>query len=89
MHCISSSLCFWFWSILRETADSLYHKMAEGNSSEKHYYYPHPHYGLHGKVESVAVASIANNNSSRNNASNVHHPHSLPLTGFEAGHIET
>lgn len=45
MHCISSSLCFWFWSILRETADSLYHKMAEGNSSaEKHFHHGFPSY---------------------------------------------
>lgn len=25
MHCLSSSLCFWVWTILRETMDSLAH----------------------------------------------------------------
>jgi hypothetical protein len=25
MHCIASSLCFWVWTILRETVDSLSH----------------------------------------------------------------
>ncbi|CAG0885367.1 unnamed protein product [Cyprideis torosa] len=25
MHCIASSLCFWFWTILRETIDSIQH----------------------------------------------------------------
>ncbi|XP_073998766.1 proton channel OtopLc-like [Rhodnius prolixus] len=25
MHCIGSNLCFWIWTILRETVDSLYH----------------------------------------------------------------
>jgi len=42
MHCISSSLCFWFWSILRETADSLYHKMLEHNKAHGHGS-PHAH----------------------------------------------
>ncbi|CAG7820957.1 unnamed protein product [Allacma fusca] len=39
MHCISSSLCFWFWSILRETADSLYHKMIEHNNSHNNHHH--------------------------------------------------
>ncbi|XP_021954903.2 proton channel OtopLc isoform X1 [Folsomia candida] len=78
MHCISSSLCFWFWSILRETAESIlkppHHKMAEGNSSEKHYYhYPRAHNGL--------PLEFPTNNSSKHGAPPPYH--ALPL-GSEA-----
>ncbi|XP_046395456.1 proton channel OtopLc-like [Ischnura elegans] len=31
MHCIASSLCFWIWTILRETMDSLHHTATSNN----------------------------------------------------------
>ena len=74
MHCISSSLCFWFWSILRETADSLYHKMSESNSSiDKHHYHhhaPHPHYIPHVEIDNTSAVNVY---------------HALHLTGFNSG----
>ncbi|KAG8222680.1 hypothetical protein J437_LFUL015877 [Ladona fulva] len=41
MHCIASSLCFWIWTILRETMDSLHHsassdELKDGNKSVTH-----------------------------------------------------
>lgn len=32
MHCIASSLCFWVWTILRETMDSLTHHSIENDA---------------------------------------------------------
>ncbi|XP_071452896.1 proton channel OtopLc-like [Hetaerina americana] len=34
MHCIASSLCFWIWTILRETMDSLHHTAVSDNHKE-------------------------------------------------------
>jgi hypothetical protein len=33
MHCIASSLCFWIWTILRETLDSLNSYVQHGDYS--------------------------------------------------------
>lgn len=36
MHCIASSLCFWLWTIIRETMDSLSpHEYAENDESQE------------------------------------------------------
>ncbi|XP_014254959.1 otopetrin-1-like [Cimex lectularius] len=44
MHCIGSSLCFWIWTILRETVDSLYHSETENPISLHHL---NTHYIIH------------------------------------------
>jgi hypothetical protein len=37
MHCISSSICFWLWSIIRETVDSIYSSSSKTSGGYKAY----------------------------------------------------
>ena len=64
MHCISSSLCFWFWSILRETADSLYHKMIEHNNSHNNHNHHRSTHHLHSteSLESLIALPLTSYN---------------------------
>ncbi|ODM94668.1 Otopetrin-1 [Orchesella cincta] len=62
MHCISSSLCFWFWSILRETADSLYHKMTEHSRRTELHNSSHPlaHHHIPESLDSITPLAYTN-----------------------------
>lgn len=37
MHCVGSHLCFWIWTILRETVDSMNHHHHEPPASLHHH----------------------------------------------------